>query len=218
MIKNNDKNALKYFSMEEAYGVIHFATYKEVIVKLNDARQDDMCSYVLTENTMSYKSIANLCSMPVNFLFNLLRETDNPEWTMAVIDLLLEEQNTDLVLMIQDQINKDVNTQIQTFRFVHKTKVEKWTGNGYDDRGIPKSPSYNGSVVTEWEWPAGGEEIDTWVRTTYTNTTTVFVKKAYTWCLDFEQEAVPNNTEEFRRTCNDRADLFKFGLCKFKLS
>lgn len=218
MIKNNDKEALKYFSMEEAYGVIHFATYKEVIVTLNGVRQEEMCSYVLTENTMSYKSVANLCSMPVNFLFNLLRTTDNPEWTMAVIDLLLEEQNTELVLMIQDQINKDVNTQINTFRFVHKTKVEKYTGRGYDENGHAKSPSYNGSVVKEYKFPAGGEEVDTWVRTTYTNTTTVFVEKAHTWCLDFEQEAVPNNTEELRRTCDNSAKLFRFRLCKFKLS
>ncbi len=216
MIKNNDRNVLNYFSMQKAYGVIHFATYKEIIIEVNGLEQSRV--YTLAENTMSYKATANLCSMPVNFLFNLLVRSDNPEWTMAVIDLLLEEQNTDLVLMIQDQINKEVFTQNKTYRFVHKTYEDKYTGRGYDDRGIPKTPSFNGTSFKGYTWPAGGSVQEKVVRTTYTNTTTVFVKNAHTWCLDFEQEAAPNNTETPRRRYTNRRNLYRIRFCIIRLS
>lgn len=128
---------------------------------------------------MSYKPTAELSSMPVNFLFNLLKVSRNPEWVMAVIDLLLEdpnmeEQNTELVLMIQDKINKDVFTQTTTSYHVER--------------------SITGQTA-QYTFPSGNPSIHTTVRTTYTNTVTVFIQKANTWCMDFEQEAVPNNTQ-----------------------
>lgn len=143
---------------------------------------------------MSYKSTTELCSMPVNFLFTLLRESRNPEWVMAVIDLLLEdpnmqEQNTDLVLMIQDQVSKEVYTQ-ETTRY----DAQKVTEDKYQGRGPNRSPSYLGGT-TEYTYPSGDAKVQTMVRTTYINTVTTFIQKANTWCLDFEQEAMPNNTE-----------------------
>ncbi|MDE5830779.1 MAG: hypothetical protein K2H53_03820 [Clostridia bacterium] len=187
LIKENNEEALKYFSIEQAYGVIHFATYKEVIITLDGVEISR--TYTLVENTMSYKATTNLCSMPVNFLFNLLRESNNPEWVMSVIDLLLEEQNTDLVVMIQDQINKEVLTQNRTYHQVKKIEEKNYKSNGFAQK-----PSVTGRNTTYY-WPEGTETKETMVRTTYTNTATVFIQKANTWCLNFEQQAEKNFTE-----------------------
>lgn len=185
LIKNNDPSALDYFSMQEAAGVIHFATYKETVITVNGVETDR--TYILTENVMSYKSVTNLCSMPTNFLFNLLQESENPEYVMAVVDLLLKD--TELVVMIQDQMNINTLTYVETYYNVEKTVEDRFVRRG----GENTAPNHVGST-TDYNYPAGDAQIITTVITTYTNTVTAFIQDAKTWCLDFAQEALPNHT------------------------
>ena len=72
-------------------GVIYYATYEETVVTVNGTEVPELHRYEIKENTKSYETITNLCEMPFNFLFVLLKETENPEYVMAVIDLLLEK-------------------------------------------------------------------------------------------------------------------------------
>lgn len=185
LITNNDPKALDYFSMQEAAGVIHFATYKEIVITVNGVETGR--TYTLTENVMSYKSVTNLCSMPTNFLFNLLQESENPEYVMAVIDLLL--QDTELVVMIQDQMNINTLTYVETYYNAEKTVEDSFVRRG----GANSAPNHVGSKE-EYTYPAGDPQIITTVITTYTNTVTAFIQNAKTWCLDFAQEALPNHT------------------------
>lgn len=173
LVDSNDEKALDYYSFDEGSGYVYYATYREEITTVNGAVTDT--SYVLTENTMSYKSITNMCSMPYNFLFALLQESQNPEYVMAVADLILE--NSEVVLMIQDQLNISTYTEVETSYHVQKVVVSTEAGT---------SVSYT--------YPYGAANVITTVTTTYSNTATAFIQKANTWCLDFEQEATPSNT------------------------
>lgn len=158
-------------------------------------------TYTLTENTMSYTSVTNLCSMPYNFLFNLLQETRNPEYVMAVADLLL--QDTELVVMIQDQITVSELTHIETFQNVQKIVETRYSKHYTEvkekdpitgETSTKQVPWWRTDGSTEsFQFPAGTPEIHTTITTTYNNTATVFIKEAKTWCLDFEQEAIAKN-------------------------
>ena len=194
MLKRTDESAMEvldYFSFKE--DMIYYATYKLVIVEVNGVEVSR--TFQLEENSVSYKSVSSMCNMPYNFLFAILQGSENPEWVMKVIDLLLKDENHELILMIQDQLNIVKLTQIETQYHAQKTVTEHYKSVGSESMGYhwvsigESSPSYS--------YPAGAPIITTTVTTTYTNTAKVFIKKAKTWCIDFEQEAtlVVNETE-----------------------
>ena len=121
LITANDEKALNYYSIDE--GLLYYATYREVITTVNGEQTDR--TYEITENPpISYETITNMCNMPFNYLFTLLQESKNPDWVMAVIDLLLE--NSKVVLMIQDQLNVVTYTKVEKEYHVQKTEVEHY--------------------------------------------------------------------------------------------
>lgn len=186
LIAENDEEALNYYSFED--GLLYYATYRQVIATVNGVETNDS-TYEITENPpIHYKSITNMCNMPFNFLFALLQESQNPDWVMAVIDLLLEDSKA--VLMIQDQLNTVTYTKVETEHHVQRTDVEYY-------REVP----YSGGTYWEWQNTARSYNllmsnpiITTTVTTTYTNTANVYIKEAHTWCIDFEQEATKVET------------------------
>ena len=194
--------------MTEASGVIHFATYKEIVVTVNGVETERV--YMLAENIMSYKSVTNLCSMPTNFLFNLIQESENPNYVMEVIDLLL--QDTDLVVMIQDQMNIETYTNIETYYDVEKTVDADYKKGHYD------KPDKCIHTETEYEFPSGSPETITTITTTYTNTAEVFIQNAKTWCLDFAQEASPNHTLEEGEHVETKNEDLDFGGLDYTFS
>ena len=188
MITANQREALNYFSFDEKTGLVYYATYKEVIVYVNGMEVSRVLT--LTENSVTYTNLVEMCSMPYNFLYALLQTSENPDYIMAVVDLLMEE--TDLVLMIQDQLN----TTILTERYfqVEKTTEQTLTSESYQTgSGNEIETHYRwsyGGISESYSFPAGDEtRVETY---TYTNTANVYIKKAYTWCLDFEQTATLN--------------------------
>ncbi len=108
-------DTLNYFSFEEDTGLIYYATYIEITDESGNTK-----SYYLKEESASYTALTAMCNMPYQFLFTLLQESKNPNWVMAVIDLLLED--SDVVLMIQDQLNVDKYTCEKTSYNARKTE------------------------------------------------------------------------------------------------
>lgn len=195
MLKRTDESAmevLNYFSFKEETGLIYYATYKIVTVEVNGVEVSR--TFQLEENSVSYKTVTNMCNMPYNFLFAILQSSENPEWTMAVIDLLLKDENHELILMIQDQLNIVKDTVVETEYHAQRTVTETFTSVGSERTGYGWVS--NGLSNATYSYPAGAPIITTTVTTTYTNTAQVFVKKAKTWCIDFEQEANLVVTEE----------------------
>ena len=185
----NNPDAIKYYSFKEDTKTIYYATYKQTEVYQDGEKTNS--EYILTENTMQYSSISSMCSMPYNFLFNLLQVTGNPEYVMAVIDLLIED--SDVVLMIQDQLNQTTLTHIETSYKASKTVKEH-----YRRKGTPPDTYYDITSTSEdYDYPSGEPIVSTTMTLVYTNTATAFIKRANTWCMDYEQEAVANNTETF---------------------
>ena len=192
MIDAKDNKALDYFSFKEDTGYIYYATYSETVIMENGTETDRI--YEMSENSRSYASAANMCSMPYNFLFNLIQMSENPEYVMAVIDLLLED--TEVVFMIQDQMSVSTQTHVETSYHAKKTVEEE-----YRERSVIE----DGEVVDQYwdyidseesyDYPYGEPVILTVVKKVYGNTTTEFIQKANTWCMDFEQEATANNTD-----------------------
>lgn len=192
LVQAGDKTALEHFSFKD--GIIYYATYKEVVITVNG--EETSRTFELRENTMAYQAITSMSNMPANFLFSLLLESENPEWVMKVIDLLIED--SEMVLMIQDQLEirkyTEVNYQVE------KTETQELTSASYEvwdtfieDYYTEHEWSYGTVNPPTYSFPAGErEEI---ITTTYENTAKAYLKKAKTWCADFEQEATLEVTE-----------------------
>lgn len=189
LIASNDRTgeALRYYTFNEEKQSIYYATYKRVVTN------GETTEYKLTESPpVPYKSITSMCSMPYNFLFTLLQESSqNPKWIMKVIDLLLEDEDSEVILMIQDQIN--VTTEV-----TKTAQMQRTTTSTSTKTELPV-PGEGGSFSTEDVWIGNADasasysyvnETTTEV-ITYQNTANVFIRKANTWCVDFEQEAAP---------------------------
>lgn len=192
LIDANDLEALNHFSFDASTGLIYYATYVEVVVTVDGVETSR--TYQLNEDSASYKNLTAMCSMPYNFLFALLQESKNPNYLMKVIDLLLEK--SEVILMIQDQLNITVQTEIN--RQVQKTYTQGATGHeesrrGRDGETVEVSFWSYGATSTTYTFPAGATQ--TVVTTTYRNTALVYVKKAETWCMDFEQGVTLNVKE-----------------------
>ena len=188
------KKALNYYSFDES-GILYYAVYKEEVTTVNG--EEVSRTYELQEKPISYKSITSMCDMPFAFLFNLLQESKNPDFVMAVIDLLLED--SEVVFMILDQLNIATVTKVDTSYNVGKTVTDFY--KAYDDSyRMPDGTvveDYYWSVYdtkTDYEFPMGEPQITTTITTTYENTANAFIQKANTWCVEFEQEAIPLNT------------------------
>lgn len=176
LVDANDPEALNYFSLDLEKGLLLFATYTETIV--TEDGETISSKYEINSQSVDISSVTSVCSMPFNFLFSLLQTSENPEWVMTVIDLALQE--SDVVLMIEDMVNE--SRTIDTTRQVLKTTVQTMD---------PPNPNFDsltdGLKSTTYEFPYG--ETKERITTVYTNTATVYIQKAKTWCRDFEQEA-----------------------------
>lgn len=180
-------DALNYFSLEG--DKLYYITYKRIVVKVDDVEISNEIK--LSPNSVSYKTLTSMCSMPYDFLFALLQESENPEYIMKVVDLLL--QDTELVLMIQDGMNIRTHTKIETFYHAQKTVTEDYKSTGSYAEGFSWESK---GTTTSYSYPAGAAEITKTETITYTNTANVFIKKAKTWCMDFEQKATLVETED----------------------
>ncbi len=189
LVSANDISALDYFSFDENSGLLYYATYKQTTTSKNGVQQSN--EYVLQENSVSYTALTSMCSMPYNFLFSLIQTSNNPYYVMAVIDLLLEK--SEVILMIQDQLN--VSTYTEKTAHAQKTETQRLTSQGSvkNNKIITYSWKY-GNVQTSYLFPVVNT-TETAVSSTYTNTASVYVKKAKTWCVEFEQGANANNTQ-----------------------
>ena len=174
LVNANDPEALNHFSLDIANGLLWYATYTEEIVTQDGETVSS--SYKIQAQSVDISSISSMCSIPFDFLFSLLQTSENPEWVMSVIDMALQE--SDIVIMIQDQVN--VHQTTETYRQVLKTTEQKM------DKAKSDSLT-DGLQSTKYEFPYGETREET--TTIYTNTATVYLRKAKTWCLDYEQEA-----------------------------
>jgi len=197
LVASGSEEALNYYSFEQEK--IRYATYRKVV-------GGDDAGYKVSEGTpISYKSVANMCSMPYDFLFTLLQKSNNPEWIMKVVDLLLE--NSEVIIMLQDQLVVTTTTtttaQMQRTTTTEETKVNVSPTGGDAEAWIT-----TGTGGTSY----GYVNQETTVITTYQNTVNSYIRKANTWCVDFEQEALPDNSSSSYENNPDRQTSdFTFG-------
>ena len=176
MIEAQNMDALNYYSFDG--DVVYYATYSTT----GEGTR-------LTPEPIQYKSVASMCSMPFNFLFSLLQKSKNPEWIMAVCDLVLEQQqDREVVIMIQDQLTRTVTTE--TYYSVIMTEKQGYIVDEF------------GRVLADGQTSYYRELGNPEVRQTVTiqNTANVFIKEANTWCLDFEQTSTVTGKENHSST------------------
>lgn len=165
LVDSNSLEALRCFSYREDTNRIYFATYRFTTTG----------GYKMKENSVSFKQYSQIGNMPFNFLFSLLQTTGNPRYVMAVANLMLEETNIEI--MVQDQLS--TTTTVQEMASANKTIVYRYSNY---NMGSSSSIGYS--------FPTDPTEKNTYIRKN--NTAIVFVRKAKTWCLDFEQIAEKN--------------------------
>ena len=158
-LPGGNRNPLMYFTFDTEKECIYYYTYSDM-----NGATDYMSSSV------NYKTLANMCSMPYNFLFALLQTTNDPEWVMAVVDQLLLE--SEAVILIQDQMTTTVT--VETYNHIEKTVTTDEDEDGNKHEHEPEYISvYDG--------------FDRTVSTQYT--ARAFIAKANTWCMNYEQTA-----------------------------
>ena len=171
LVTDGDSSVLNYYTYDISKGAITYATYSKTV------HNGEVESYTIRKNSVSYKSVTSTCSMPFDFLFALLQESECPDYVSAVVELLL--QDSELVIMIQDSLNVSRLTEVKSSVLERDVKAED------DSTGALLSYSVDfdyGTSVTD-------------VTETYSNSAKMFIQKANTWCLKFEQEAVSKVTE-----------------------
>lgn len=185
-LKNNgDKSILKYFSFDDG------TNKDEEEEKKNTNTENSKKIYYYTytstngqvefhENSYNIKTLTNMCSMPFNYLFALLQTTNDPEWVMSVVDQLLLE--SEAVLMIQDQ--KTTTETTETYSHMERQDI---TTEGED--GEPKVSIGSPYAVVS----SNSNSID------IQYTSRVFISKANTWCLNYEQKGTLSTTVSSNR-------------------
>ena len=178
LIEANNLSALDYFSLDETSGYLYYASWTKVeniSMGFNSTISSDAIinqeKYILRKSYIKYENYISSFIMPYNFLEALLQTSGNPEYVMAVANLI--QNNTEIILMIQDQL-----------------KINKET-----------------------------EMIGKTIGMEYENTSNVFIKKAKTWCTDYEDDAqidVSKNNSKYTnkngREVNKATTTYKFKI------
>ena len=178
LIEANNLSALDYFSLDETSGYLYYASWTKVeniSMGFNSTISSDAIinqeKYILRKSYIQYENYISSFIMPYNFLEALLQTSGNPEYVMAVANLI--QNNTEIILMIQDQL-----------------KINKET-----------------------------EMIGKTIGMEYENTSNVFIKKAKTWCTDYEDDAqidVSKNNSKYTnkngREVNKATTTYKFKI------
>lgn len=215
LVDGNYIEALDYFSFDENSGVIYYARYTEIESTLNG--ETTSYSYRIDEEPISYKSITSMCSMPYDFLFSLLQKSQNPEYVMKVVDLLLVD--TKVVLMVQDQlevseymevskqvqrkdqrVDTEVIYQVPSIIIVNGKPQTTYTTRTINRPGTPVTLGYT------FPAPEPPGQTDTEITTTWENTANVYLREARTWCMDFIQRA------DLETSDNRQIDEYRTGL------
>jgi len=110
--------------------------------------------------------------MPYNFLFSLLQKSENPEYVMKVIDLLLKD--SEVVLMIQDQLKVGVYEEehYQAEKIVKETYKKETSvvnsGTGGSTGGIISNgiPGPKIEIIEGVQDPGGCYRTDITIRIT----------------------------------------------------
>ncbi len=200
MINNNPgEDILKKFSFDENTCEVFFATYTTEITE-----EVDSDGNVINRNEVGHyekadpihlSEVTSSCSMPYDFLYSLLKASKNPEWVMAVCDLLLEE--SEVVVTIQDQLKTVTDADIKDKAVRYETKYYEYTETVVEsDSGTEIQGEWEEDedrAETEYYFPAGQEVRN--VTTNEKRTSVCSVTKAHTWFIDFETEFTTQNTE-----------------------
>ena len=185
LIKKDKENltteSLKYFSFDKSRGILYYTTY----AWMKSSRSGEF--YDVKENKVKMNNIRKLGNLPFNFLFTLLQTSENPEYVMAVVDLL---EDTEIEIMIQD------NYALGRKNDIYKQADAIYWKEIYspDEADVINQPPYDmnfyGYVFPAIDYPGPEGKKETAYYESVTNTATVFLKKAHTWCMDlYEQEA-----------------------------
>ena len=200
MMEDDEKNlttkSLYYFSFDEKRGILYYAT----TAWMKSSRSGEF--YKVKENKVKMNNIRKLGNLPFNFLFTLLQTSENPEYVMAVCDLL---EDTEIEIMIQDNYalgrKNDIYKQCDALYY-----KEIYSESEADVINTPSSinhppvgmapfhlDGFNPPTFDEFYFPSidnpgpAGKKEPAYYESV-TNTATVFLKKAHTWCMSGENE------------------------------
>jgi len=185
--KNYTTESLKYFSFDKSRGILYYSTYSW----MKSSRSGEF--YKVEENKVKMNNIRKLGNMPFNFLFTLLQTSENPEYVMSVIELL---EDTEIEIMIQDNyaLGRKNDIYKQADALYSKEIYSEAEADVINDP--PYDMNFQGYVFPAIDNPGPEGKKEPAYYESATNTATVFLKKARTWCMSgedgkeyYEQEA-----------------------------
>ena len=166
------------------------------VVNKNDATsiEASYVTYTIQEQTINYKMLIQKYTLPFEYLWSLLVITKSEDFVLELAELAYDSE---IQIGIYDNINKIVNTNIETYREEFRERYEKYEKNDNDEYILEEKRPSN----KEWDT----EEYDYEIRnviTTYTNTIQCEILYANTWIVELtveyentvQQEAITSDT------------------------
>lgn len=148
-------------------------------------------TYMISEQTIYYKSMVQPYTLPFEYLWALLVMGKSDEFVLNLSQLAYDSEIT---IGIFDNIDKSVRTNIEKYTEEFKERYEKWErGDGDTDYQIvAEDPSYDtvGHIDIDEESPDGEWKIEKYdyehrdIATTYQDTTQIQIIYADTWIVE----------------------------------
>lgn len=148
-------------------------------------------TYIISEQTIYYKSLVQPYTLPFEYLWALLVMGRSDEFVLNLSQLVYDSE---IKIGIFDNIDKAVRTNIEKYTEDFKERYEKWERNegDRDYKIVAENPSYNTveHVDINENSPDGEWRIEKYdyehrdIATTYQDTTQIQIIYADTWIVE----------------------------------
>ena len=161
---------LTKFTLDTDNNIVVAKTNKTVI---KDEKNNIIISetYDKGKETINYKEQVSQYTVPYEFLFILMQVTKNPEYVMAVTDLIMKESHIDFTVMD----SKTIITEIDEYMYDEEYYEKKDTYEGIDFK------STTGDIITGRTDDISESKIS---KTTEISSINVGITKVKTWVYD----------------------------------
>lgn len=126
-ISNNDMTATNHFSLDSEGNLIVAGWTRETTNITSNVPEvenvENRIQYTLTANSINYKSLVEVYTMPFDFLWTLTVMGEDADFVYKVAQLALDSE---IIFTVQDNISTSVTKNIEEYQVQEKQKKSAW--------------------------------------------------------------------------------------------